>query len=159
LIGRFERSNFKNEPHANFASAMGPVPATAVLLPTVAVNLAASTTPPALLPLVDAAAMSLPATAEQPPTIAQPPNPATQPDNVLLVNLRQRVRFIKRRLTRQALIRYYDKCSANKEPTDPNYTHESRHQHATKRPRNSHGRYIKKGTHIGQVLQSTATSR
>jgi CCAAT-binding transcription factor (CBF-B/NF-YA) subunit B len=141
----------EKQPHANFASVMGPESATAVLLPTAAVNLTAGTTltPPALLPLVDAA--SLPPTAEQePPTIAQPPNPATQPANALLVNLRQRVRFIKRRLTRQALTRYHDKCSINKERPHTDYTHESRHTHATKRPRNNQGHFVKKETPIGQ---------
>jgi CCAAT-binding transcription factor (CBF-B/NF-YA) subunit B len=92
--------------------------------------------------VVDAAATSVRPTAEQPPTIAQPPNSATQHDNnALLVNLRQRLRYIKRCLTRQALTDYCDKCSGNKERTDPDYTHESRHEHATKRPRNSQGRW------------------
>jgi hypothetical protein len=144
------------QQRANLASATVPESATNLALPSAAANHAVTMRPAAPWIALNDAAAGIPSIAPSPSIIDMTHSPphstpvvaiASRLENALLVNLGQRSRYLQRAKAKQALHDYYVKCrrEGKVRPTNPNYTFESRHIHAVKRPRNErNGRFMKK---------------
>jgi CCAAT-binding transcription factor (CBF-B/NF-YA) subunit B len=81
-----------------------------------------------------------------PPPVAQP-QPQQAPT---YVNAKQYIRILKRRQTRSILDDYYQRQiqQRRKRKQEQSFKYESRHNHAMKRPRDAHGRFLN-----GQALE------